>query len=232
MLLLFDIDGTLLITKRSGITAMELAGQELFSPTFTVQGVDFAGRLDPLISFDLFARNNVATTNENLAAFRDGYRRYLQQLLSDGTDRTQALPGVHGLISRLAKHQGVTLGLLTGNWPETGKFKLRSAGLDPKVFAISVWGDESPHAQPAREHLPVVALHRYRERHGRGIEPHHVAIIGDTPHDVHCARVNGCRVLGVGTGLFSAAQLVASGADHAMDSLADEEAALAWLTKA
>ena len=230
MLLLFDIDGTLLITKRSGITAMEMAGRELFSPTFTVQGVDFAGRLDPLISLDLFARNGVEATSTHLAAFRDGYRRYLQQLLSDGTDRTQALPGVHGLIERLAKMDGVTLGLLTGNWPETGKFKLRSAGLDPEVFEISVWGDESPHAHPAREHLPVVALQRYRARHGRDIEPRRVAIIGDTPHDVHCARVNGCRVLGVGTGLFTAEQLVASGADHAMATLADEQAALAWLT--
>jgi len=231
MLLLFDIDGTLLITKRSGILAMELAGRELFDPSFTVQGVDFAGRLDPLISQDLLIKNGVARSIENLAAFRDGYRRHLTSLLSDGTDRTQACPGVHGVIDILVKQSDAALGVLTGNWPETGTFKLRSAGIDPGVFEIAVWGDESPYAQPAREHLPPVAMSRFAERRGREVLPERVTIIGDTPHDVQCAKVHGCRVLGVGTGLFSPQQLMAAGADHAVASLADEQGTVNWLLR-
>lgn len=231
MLLLFDIDGTLLITKRGGILAMEEAGRELFSPGFTVDGVEFAGRLDPLISHDVLARNEVARTAENLAAFRDGYRRHLMKLLTAETDRTQALPGVHGLIRRLAGRADVTVGLLTGNWPETGMFKLRSAGLDPADFVISVWGDESPHDPPRRDHLPVVAMKRYEKHMGRGVREAHVTIIGDTPHDVQCAKAHGCRALGVGTGLFSVDDLMRAGADHAVASMADEGAMLEWLTR-
>jgi phosphoglycolate phosphatase-like HAD superfamily hydrolase len=229
MLLLFDIDGTLLITKRSGILAMELAGRELFDPNFTVQGVDFAGRLDPLISHDLLVKNRVERSEGNLRAFRDGYRRHLMSLLSDGTDRTQACPGVHGVIEILAKQSDAVLGVLTGNWPETGTFKLRSAGIDPEVFEIAVWGDESPHERPAREHLPPVAMSRFAQRRGREVLPEQVTIIGDTPHDVHCAKAHGCRVLGVGTGLYSPEQLIAAGADHAVTSLADEQGTVDWL---
>lgn len=230
MLLLFDIDGTLLITRRGGIIAMELAGRELFSPDFTVEGVEFAGRLDPLISIDVLNRNSVAQTAEHLNAFRDGYRRYLMHLLTHETDRTQALPGVHGIIPTLAKRSDVVLGLLTGNWPETGKFKLRSAGIDPEMFPLAVWGDESPHHPPAREHLPPVAMHRYTQRTGRQVARGNVVVIGDTPHDVHCAKAHGCRALGVGTGLFTPEQLMNVGADYAVASLADEEAVVKWLT--
>lgn len=231
MLLLFDIDGTLLITKRSGILAMELAGRELFHASFTVQGVDFAGRLDPLISHDLLAKNGVAMTADHLSAFRDGYKRHLTSLLSDGTDRTQALPGVHELVERLSGRPHATLGLLTGNWPETGTFKLRSAGINPSSFAISVWGDESPHDPPAREHLPPVAMQRFFRMHGREVHPEHVTIIGDTPHDVHCAKAHGCRALGVGTGLYSPEQLMESGADCAVESLRNVVEIEQWLLR-
>ncbi len=231
MLLLFDIDGTLLITRRGGILAMEEAGRELFAPSFTVQGVEFAGRLDPLISHDVLARNDIARTQKNLDAFRDGYKRHLMKLLTHETDRTQALPGVHEVVQRLAGRSDVVLGLLTGNWPETGRFKLRSAGLNPDVFPLSVWGDESPHDPPRRDHLPPVAMNRYRQRVGRDVNPAHVTIIGDTPHDVQCAKAHGCRVLGVGTGLFTAEQLVASGADHAVATMGDVEGVVEWLMK-
>jgi phosphoglycolate phosphatase-like HAD superfamily hydrolase len=70
-----------------------------------------------------------------------------------------------------------------------------------------------------RRDLPPVALQRYQQRHGSPLDPARAIIIGDTPKDVDCALHNGCRVLGVATGEFTAEQLLACGAHHVVDKL-------------
>lgn len=72
-------------------------------------------------------------------------------------------------------------------------------------------------------------MNRHAHRHGRPIDPNDVVIIGDTPHDIACARAHGCRSLGVGTGLFPAAHLLSLGADHAVDDLGQTQEIVAWL---
>jgi phosphoglycolate phosphatase len=227
MLLFFDIDATLITTDRSGVHAMERSGRELFGPDFTVERTEFSGRLDPLILADLLRDNGLAVTEANLAAMREGYRRHLPALLE--TRRCQACPGVMSLLDELDSIEGLALGLLTGNYADTGCIKLRRCGIDPARFALHVWGDESPHDPPRRDHLPEIGLSRYRERFGRGIEPRHVTIIGDTPYDVSCARAHGCRALGVATGQYGVEQLHAAGADLSLPNLADTARVLAWL---
>lgn len=234
MLILFDIDATLIKTGGVGMLAMAAAGQALFSPEFTSEGVSFAGRLDPLIIGDLLARNGVEPTPEHRAAMRRGYRdALLARLEADNTSYT--LPGVAELLGALAGISGsvargsapLTLGLLTGNFPETGSIKLQHAGIDPQGFAVRVWGDESPHDPPARDHLPGVALERVSASWGRAATGPEAVVIGDTPDDIACARAHGCRVLAVATGQFSAGDL--AHADRTVEDLSDTEGVLAWL---
>lgn len=239
MLLLFDIDATLITTTRAGVRALELAGQQLLGPGFTTEGVDFAGRLDPLIIHDLLARNGMEPSAQAAADLRAGYRQALTALLAEpGVAR--ALPGVLALLDALAPlahdrpyagaaHPAVTLGLLTGNFADTGSMKLRAAGVAPERFSIAVWGDESPHDPPRRDHLVPVGLARYERLRSRTVSPRDVVIIGDTPHDVGCALAHGCRCLAVATGSFSRHQLVDAGAHRAVDSLSDTPEILRWL---
>ncbi len=105
--------------------------------------------------------------------------------------------------------------------------KLQMAGVDPEGFAIRVWGDDSPHDPPARDHLPGVAIERVSEAWGRQARGEEVVVIGDTPHDISCARAHGCRVLAVATGKFSAAEL--SHADETVEDLGDIEAVMRWI---
>jgi phosphoglycolate phosphatase len=227
MLILFDIDATLITTSRSGILAMQDAGRALHDPGFRIDGVEFAGRLDPLIVEDLLRANGVAPSAEIVAGFRRGYGERLAARLSPAVAR--ALPGVVPLLEALRARPRVAVGLLTGNYPETGAMKLRACGLDPEWFTVRVWGDDSPHAPPCRTHLPAVGLARYAQRHGRAIHPSQVTIIGDTPHDVACAKANACRVLGVATGSYSVAELEAAGADSALQDLSDTSRVVEWL---
>lgn len=234
MLILFDIDATLLVTGGVGIHAMEEAGVSLFGPGCTAEGVAVAGRLDPLIMRDMLAKVGKTASRENLAAFRAAYEARMRHHFAQtgpGRVRARALPGVHELLDAVDGLHDVTMGLLTGNFASTGSLKLRSVDIDPEWFPVCAWGDDSPHAfpdgEPKRADLPPVATRRYRERHDR--EPSRVLIIGDTPHDVECAKAHGHACLGVGTGQYTAGALRESGADHAVDDLSDTRSVIAWI---
>ncbi|MFV1958941.1 MAG: HAD family hydrolase, partial [Planctomycetota bacterium] len=159
LLVLFDIDGTLLLSSRQGARAMQEAGQEVVGEDFTLAGVEFAGRLDPLILADGLRALGLDGVDSIESAFREAYARILARRLAEpGT--AYALAGVPALLARLRSRPGTTLGLLTGNYPETGTLKLQAAGLDPTTFEIPVWGTDGA----TRRDLPPVALRRFLER--------------------------------------------------------------------
>lgn len=228
MLILFDIDATLIKTSGLGIKAMGLAGRELFGESFNEQVVEYAGRLDPLIISDLLKAHAIDEIGPNVTRFRAGYRRHLETLLATpGTGKT--CPGVPELLAHLREHKHLTLGLLTGNFPETGRIKLRACGIDTDHFSINAWGDESPHVIPARDHLPPVAIARYTRLKGTTIDPRQVTIIGDTPHDIACAKAHNCRSLGVATGQFSLDSLNKCAPTRAVADLSNTRDIAAWL---
>lgn len=229
MLILFDIDATLISTGGAGVRAIVAAARELHGEQITDTGLEYAGRIDPLIVGDLLRMNGVEASPAVVAALRGAYERHLKDVLKEWPQR-EALPGVHALIDALGAERGVTLGLLTGNYQQTGLYKLRACGIDESRFAISVWGDDSPHVPPSRDHLPEVAMKRYAKyRGGLSIGGERVVVIGDTPHDVRCAHAHGCRALGVATGRFSVADLEQAGADWAVKDLSETEAVVGWL---
>lgn len=228
MLILFDVDATLITTSRSGIAAMGLAGRALYGDAFDESVVEYAGRLDPLIIEDLLRAHGRDVTDAEVQRFRAGYREHLARLLAH-PGQAQPCPGVLNLLDALSAAPEITLGLLTGNFPETGAIKLRASGIDPDRFAVRVWGCDSPHTPPARDHLPPLGMRQYAQQRGRELAPDNVIIIGDTPHDIRCARVHGCRSLGVATGSYSVQQLDAAGADRALPDLTETQEILQWM---
>ena len=229
MLVLFDIDCTLLSADGAGMASLVEAGRTLYGPEFSRDGVEFAGRLDPLIVRDLLAKNDRPVTAETEAAMRSGYHAALQRRLTQ-PGAARALPGALDLVGQLRSRREVCVGLLTGNFPETGRLKLWAAGIDPASFEVAAWGDCSPHEPPRREHLAPVAIDEYSKRSERpALEPHEVVVIGDTPHDVACARASGCRVLAVATGRYTASEL--TDADRVVESLADFGELTQWILK-
>lgn len=224
MLILFDIDGTILLTQGAGIDAMRDAGRELFGPHFTVDGVEFSGRLDTLIWSDLARSNGVENSPEQHDRFRAAYGRLLQHRL-ETHPTARLLPGVRDAVHHLAQREHVTLGLLTGNYPETGRLKIQKAGLDPDMFKVAAWGIDGG----TRRCLPPVAMRRHADLTGQSVRGKDVVIIGDTPHDIDCARANGCRSIGVATGAFSTRELEDAGADLAVESLAESTTVVRWM---
>ncbi len=218
MLILFDVDATLLLTHGAGVRAMQRAGERLYG-SFDLEGVQFAGGLDSLIFEDLAKSNGIKNTPTELQRFHDCYHEELLRGFANG-DASVALPGVLALLDDLSGIEGLTLGLLTGNFELTGKLKIVKAGIDLGLFALGVWALDGA----TRNDLPPVAMRRYQRVHGRAIEPENVVILGDTPRDVECARHNGCRCLGVATGSYSVEDLLAVGAEAAFADLSDTAA--------
>ena len=225
MLLLFDVDGTLVTTAGVGISAMDRAGKAFFGDTFDAGAVQYAGRLDPLIIADLLVAHDKPVHEEAIEAFRGGYRDNLIDLLEE-SDKGRPCPGILELIDVLEAREDVTLGLLTGNYQETGTIKLRACGIEPDRFPVHVWGNDSPDDPPCRTKLPPVGMERYEAAHGQ--PPRETVIIGDTPHDITCAAAHGCRSLAVATGMFSVDELHAAGATLAVADLSDTQRIVEW----
>ena len=221
----------MLKTQGAGMAAMQDAGRQLFGPTFHAEGLDFAGRLDALIFRELFELNRVRRTPESEADLRRLYREHLIKRLASSPN-AHSLPGAIELVQAARAGGCHEIGLLTGNFPETGVLKLAACGFDPGWFTCCAWGDDSPHEPPSRDYLPPIAMQRYRQRLGSEISADRVTIIGDTPHDVRCAKVNGCRCIAVATGAFSIEELARAGASEVVADLTDTGRLLELLTPA
>ena len=224
MLVLFDIDGTLLHSLSAGIHAMSAAIRELHGAEADFARVEVHGRLDTLIWRDLGRIHGFATDDAAHARFKECYSGHLERRLAE-RNTVEAMPGAHELVDAVRAIEGVTSGLLTGNYERTGRLKVRHAGIDPDHFVVNAWGDDGPD----RRSLVPVAMGRYRDRHGRAVDARDVTIIGDTPHDIDCAHAHGCRALAVATGGSSADELRAHRADRVVDDLSDSEALARWI---
>lgn len=107
------------------------------------------------------------------------------------------LPGVRELIAALEEREDCCLGLLTGNIEAGARAKLAVFDLNHH-FSLGAFGDEAL----LRRELPPIALRKARERHAVDFQPEAVAVIGDTPNDVDCARPLGLRSIAVATGPY------------------------------
>ena len=224
MLVLFDIDGTLLVSQHAGTRAMLTAAREMFGEEFTYDGVEIAGRIDPLIWAAVAAANGIRDAEAQHDKFRASYAHHLARRLATH-DTVTLCPGVGALLDRLGSVDRLTLGLLTGNYRETGLLKIEAAGLDPALFPVAAWGCDGS----SRRDLPAVAMARHADATGRSLTPEQVVIIGDTPHDVDCARNHGCRALAVATGPCSSEKLRESEPDLVVEDLSNTAAIVEWL---
>ena len=232
MLLLFDIDGTLL---RWATAAHRDALHEALRVVHGIAEPDGV-RLDPsgrtdgeiarliLLGHGVSAAHIDAHTADVRIACCEAYARLCPDDLS-GT----VLPGVPELLEELAARDELQLALLTGNYEPVARLKLRRAGIGhyfaPRQGAFGSDGEE-------RALLPAVARTRAGATHVAGGQPYpreQTIVIGDTPRDVACAQADGVRCIGVATGSFSAAELTASGADAVAAQASELPALLAAL---
>jgi phosphoglycolate phosphatase-like HAD superfamily hydrolase len=223
-LVLFDIDGTILLSSGAGRRAIVSAIAAEVGDTSPLERVRFGGKTDPQIVAELL---EAAGQPEPPSPDRveDICRRYVELLATElqrPTTRTSIMPGVHRLLDRLEAEPGVVLGLLTGNVAPGAALKLRSAGIDPERFRVGAFGSDAAH----RPDLAPIAARRAAPYFGREPVGPEVVIIGDTPADIACGSCIQARAVAVATGDYSVSDLEACGPHAVFEDLRDTESVL------
>jgi phosphoglycolate phosphatase len=219
VLLLFDIDGTLLLkASREHAEALYAALRRIHGlDEIPVGQIEAAGRTDDAIARSILTLAGVSARRIDARA-RDvaamTCAEYQHRCPDDLSDRLA--PGVPEVLDLLSARDDVKLALVTGNLECVARLKLDRAGI----------GHHFPRGQGAygsdsedRTDLPALARARAGD-HPR----ERTVVIGDTPRDIACARADGVHVIAISTGPFGAKDL--HGADVVIDMAREIPAAL------
>jgi phosphoglycolate phosphatase-like HAD superfamily hydrolase len=226
-LILFDIDGTLLLSGRAGLRAMTRAFQQTFGITDAFKDQHFGGRTDSFLVSNALRAAGLPDTPEQHERFREIYIPLLaEEIEHPGTGHKGLMPGARELLEALHDHDDVHLALLTGNYREAAQIKLQHF----EIWDFFEWGAFSDDHHDRNELVPLAKSRAETyDIPPEAIE--RVIVIGDTPHDIECARVAGAKSIAVATGGYSVDQLKEFGADAVLRDLSDTDAVIALLER-
>jgi phosphoglycolate phosphatase len=210
--LFWDIDGTLLTTGRAGVFALEEAARDVCGVEVDLQSMPTSGLTDSQIAARVVERCGQTASPERLGAFLRAYERHLPERL--GWRRGRVLPGVEEILEDVARRPGVVSLLLTGNTRAGAAAKLAHYGLGGHLFDGGFCADTDDRDAIARRAWELAA-----EREGGEVVPERTYVVGDTPHDVACARTIGARAVAVASGSYGRDQLQAAAPWLLLDAL-------------
>ncbi|MFO1528131.1 MAG: haloacid dehalogenase-like hydrolase [Kiritimatiellia bacterium] len=218
----FDIDGTLLDARGVGRGVYVRTLKDVLGLDDDLSWVRFAGATDLDILHQVADRHGFSRAELDGEAFFA--RMAVEMDRSLALEPPLLLPGVRELVAALARLPGVRLGLITGNDRACAFHKLHHAGL-PGRFLLGGFG----HEHPERDILAGLAADRMAAALQPGERIGASFLLGDTPRDARAAKVIGATAIGVATGPYSVADLLAAGCDHAVDTLEDTALLLEWI---
>lgn len=217
ILLLFDVDQTLISTGGAGIRALTRTFGERYGmdrADRVLHQVRPEGKTDPQIFREILTHLD-RSGHVTIATLQERYLHYLGQEM--GTPSNASLkPGVRKLLEELRRHPQVLLGLLTGNLREGALIKLTYFHLE-HYFEVGAFGSD------AEERSALVPIARYRaeSRCGVRFSPRQVLVIGDTPLDIACAHATGAISVAVATGSSTTEGLARHQPDHLFNDLSN-----------
>jgi phosphoglycolate phosphatase len=210
---LFDIDGTILVTGGAGGAAWQRAFAELHGIEANVAEHTDAGMTDPEIAAIIFREviGREGTAEERARAIA-GYLRHLPDTVAESEGYT-VMPGIEPLLDRMID-AGVLLGLVTGNVEAAAHVKLSRANLN-RFFSFGGYGSDSADRTAVTE----AALRRAELVSGGALGDGACLAVGDTPRDIKAGHGAGIPVVGVATGSYSVEELDDAGADWAIETM-------------
>jgi|SRR5215203_499161 len=224
-LVLFDIDGTLVLTGGAGLRAMNMALKNVFGHDDGLAGIPLAGRTDWAILSDAVARVGKPLDRDLLETLR---RAYIENLATEidapGRGPKAVMPGVRELLDELRGREDVFVALLTGNFEEGARIKLDHFGLW-HYFSCGAYGGDAAD----RNALVPFAVARARACGLPPLAAHDVIVVGDTPHDVSCAEAAGAIAVAVATGGHTVEELRDTRANLVLPDLSERRTFLELL---
>ncbi len=219
-LILFDVDGTLLLSGGAGARALNLAFAEAYGAPNAMRHVQPHGKTDALIIQEMF-RSHLGRC-ASVPEVKSLLRKYLEILPAavSASPNFQLMPGISDLLAHLYDRQDVLMGLGTGNVEEGARIKLARGGLN-RFFSFGGFGSDSGE----RTELLEAGFRR-----GEGIIQKKFSgasvsrwVIGDTWRDVSAGRACGAKTMAVATGGDSLYALAGASPDFLFATLENEE---------
>lgn len=221
ILVLWDVDFTLVNAGGVGRHLYEVAYGELFDGDFPGNVTDFGGRTDSAIAFELLTLAGVADPHNQIAVLHARLAQLAPGAADMVRERGTVLPGAAEALAALAGRRcngQLIQSLLTGNIPALAELKLTTLGLTAHLdLASGAYGDSSR----IRSDLVPIARSNAAKRYGHDFAGRATVLVGDTPDDIEAALANGARGVGVATGSFTQAELTAAGAHAVLPDLTD-----------
>lgn len=217
ILLLWDIDGTLIRTGGAGESALVRATRTVLGADLDLHQLDWPGRTDRRIAEMILEHLGHPVTAEKTGELLEAYLEYLPEELSP--HEGVVLPGIAAIVRNVDADESLAQGLLTGNMERGARTKLTHVDLW-RYFPFGAFADDSVD----RNDLAPHALRKAAAFHGREFSPESTYVIGDTPHDIACGQVVGARTIAVATGKHSEDALRERGPTALLRNLADPAA--------
>lgn len=226
LLLLWDVDYTLVATDGVGRHLYEVVLAELYGLEMPAHLGSMAGRTDTSIALEVLAAAGVPDPFGELPRFQQRLAARAPELDSMVREFGQILPGAAealAAVSSLAARddgQLVVQSLLTGNIPALAQVKLGALGLTRHLdLSVGAYGDVSH----VRADLVPVARQNAARRYDTDFSGTATVLIGDTPNDIEAATLSGARAVGVASGSFTMQQLREAGAEVVLPDLTDTD---------
>ncbi len=236
-LVLFDIDGTLISTKRSAweppfcesieeawmeeVKHMEDSIKEVSKVRSNAYKYRPGGKTDTQIIFELLEGTRITEEEifKMLPAIREKYLGRLRKVLGNPAS-IELKPGIRELLEGLSKRSEAVISLLTGNFEGGARIKLNAHGLHEFfTFETGAFGDFAKQ----RHELPQRAVEAAKKHTGRHFTGKNIVIIGDTPNDVRCGRHLNVRTIAVATSNYSMEDLKAENPDYLFKDLTETQ---------
>jgi phosphoglycolate phosphatase-like HAD superfamily hydrolase len=220
-ILLWDIDGTLMHSTRTGaykeyfIPALE----KVYGSSGALDEMQVSGMTDTQIAYEALRGEGFsvadifAKIDDLLSTFHDEMSR----VVARADNPYGVFPGVREALAATHAHPLFLNSLLTGNLSCAAEIKLRHVDLWKYFEAVPHAFGEISHD---RRELAKEAGKRINEFLGGEVKPEQFIVIGDTPNDIDCARAFGARSIALATGRnHSAGELLAHEPDLVLNDL-------------
>lgn len=201
----FDIDGTLLVTKDLvHWNALHQAMIETYGVDTTIEGIQYHGMTDLSILRAALSRARIDDSTFQ-AKLPDALEVVCREVATNHKQiEPLVCPGVLELLNWLHSSRKL-LGVASGNLESVGWHKIEAARLR-EYFSFGFFSDRCE----SRAGIFQNATNHVTRQYSPGAK---TCFVGDTPSDIEAARQVGASIVAVATGIFSLAELSACSPD-------------------
>lgn len=212
--ILFDIDGTLLLTGGAGAVVFNHVFEKLYRIENAWGTMCPDGRTDISLIKECFQNNlKRQPTKNEIESFAKVYCNSLEQELKTWT-KLYLMPHIKETLSMLSQKPNVALGLATGNFKASAFHKLEKAQI-AHHFKFGGYGCDSED----RLVLTKKAVSEAKKNFSESISK--IYLVGDTVQDMVCGQAIGATTIAVCTGSTKYSDLKNSGADFVIRDLSE-----------